>query len=159
MAEYLIDFDIVDEVFEFDGHQYLVYGYSDFTTRLFLEWDLDTITNRLDQAKGQKNVIFLHRVLFIMLSDTYNNNLIMSVAKTITFSERNVTLTLLTCPRSWFRGCRLERSHSILDQFQVLSPLKVRAYPNCKTWIHKKVVNLHISVKNVFKKSIETQFL
>ena len=49
MAEYLDDFHSVDEVFEFDGRPYLfepVYGYSDFTTRLLLERDLDTITKQ-----------------------------------------------------------------------------------------------------------------
>ena len=55
MAEYLDDIDNVEAM-------------KHFTTRLL--GARHTITNRPDQAKGKKNVIFLCRVLSIMLSDT-----------------------------------------------------------------------------------------
>ena len=93
MAEYLDDFHNVDEVFEFDSRPYLFEP--EYT----------------DIQISQRN---------FPLSGTYNNNnnLSLSVAKTSTFSERNITLTLLTCPCSLFRDYRLQRYPSILDQFK-----------------------------------------
>ena len=62
MAEYVADFDNVETLARFQ-----------MTTRLRLERDLVTHNNK--QWKVKKNIWFLCRFLFIMLSDTYNNNL------------------------------------------------------------------------------------
>ena len=62
-----------------------------------------------------------------MMSDTDNNNLSLSVAKTRTISECHVTLMLLTCLHSSFRGCR----YSVLPQYW--TSLK-NCCPNTKTW-------------------------
>ena len=56
-----------------------------------------------------------------MLSDTYNNNLSLSWQKQALWV--NVILKVRNCPKwlhySSFRGCCLQRSPSILNQFQV----------------------------------------
>ena len=81
----------------------------------------------------------------------------LSVVKTSTFSERNVTLTLLTCPRSSFCGCRLQRSPSILDQFQKLV-VPVR-HLDTKTWENKVQVEKYQSCPLRYSRNLSFSFL
>ena len=104
MAEYLDDFNNVDAA-------------QDFRTRLLEA--RHTITNRLDQTKGKKNVKFLCGLLSIMLSDTYNNNLSLSVAKTSTFSGHKMTVRFHYIP---FSDCRLQRSPQCWTNFKNCCP-------------------------------------
>ena len=58
----------------------------------------DTIAKRLDQDKSNKQFYFCAGILCIILSDTDNNNLSRTGAKTSPFRERILTLWALWPP-------------------------------------------------------------
>ena len=67
------------------------------------------------QSKGKKDILFLCRVLSIMLSDTDNNNLSLSVVKTNTFSGR--TLAVLGSPNDDITARLAAAVCSVLHQY------------------------------------------
>ena len=107
MAEYLADFKNVEPRTRFQTR-----------TRLPLEWCL--FAHKHKQWKVKKSILFLCCFISIMLSDTYNSNLSLSVAKQVLL-DVNWRRSYSSC--GYILASFQLRSPSKLDQFEnVLSP-------------------------------------